>query len=154
MYYNWFNQSPTDILASCFQNLAIVNNATIYSPVNRLFHNAWLSREKKFLVVKLLQNDLQRLYQFILPSLYRWKVPIYCGTSKISGSQSSNSGDSDLVGGAWNWGGERGACVLVLNSKDTLICSQGQKAWAENRSLLFGLFHFSLTGTKSHKMNS
>lgn len=45
-------------------------------------------------------------------------------------------------------------CVLVLNSIDTLICSQGQKVWMENRSLPLGFFHFSPTGTKFHKMNS
>ena len=66
--------------------------------------------------------------------------------------QSFNSGDSDLADGAWTW--DMCLCVLALNSTDSLIHSQDQKAWTENRLLACGLLYFSPTSTKFHKMNS
>lgn len=61
------------------------------------------------------------------------------------GGEGGKKGERGRVGEGQR---ERGRLyVLVLNSIDALICSQGQKVM-ENRSLPLGFFHFSPTGTK------
>lgn len=119
--------------------------------------------KQKFLEVKLLPNRSPEIIPIYTPSIYRWRVPIFCSSSKRSVFQSSTSGDFDfdLVDyGPWGGGvlsgcvGVCGGCMCMpamSNCTDTPINSQDQKAWTENKSL--GLFYFSPKSTKFHKMN-